>query len=89
MTSAERELFRHKIVAYLAAAGAAGVKLPRLQVGLQVDGYSASNQELADELDYLAGKGLAVQMDKLLSPENPRWKITAAGRDYAATEGLA
>jgi hypothetical protein len=40
------------------------------------------------EMDYLADKGLVSVPEKLISPENRAWRITAAGRDHLATRGL-
>ena len=89
MTPAERELFRQRLIAALAAVGSVGIKLPVLLNSMEAAGFTRDERALRDELDYLQGKRLAEPMDKLISPENPRWKITAAGRDYAAQEGLA
>lgn len=88
MTPATRELFRENLVAQLAQAGAIGMTPPQLLVGVRAGGHIAGERELADELDYLAGKGLVALVDKIVSPENRRWKITAAGRDFAAAHGL-
>jgi hypothetical protein len=90
MTPEYREQFRHALIRILAAAGAVGMKRASLKISLDTTGFdSASGADLDNELDYLAGKSFAGQMDKTISPEVARWKITAAGRDYAAREGLA
>jgi len=38
------------------------------------------------ELSYLQDKGLAEPVEKLVSPENRAWRITAAGRDFLAEQ---
>ena len=47
------------------------------------------DSELRAEIDYLVEKGLAKPEAKRISPENKQWTITAEGRDFLATEGLA
>jgi hypothetical protein len=39
---------------------------------------------LARELGYLRDKGFIEAAPKVISPENPAWRITAAGRDLVA-----
>ncbi|EIP99464.1 hypothetical protein OpiT1DRAFT_03981 [Opitutaceae bacterium TAV1] len=89
MTPSLRELFRHNLLSQLAAAGAVGMKPAALKLGLKAGGFDPVDQSLDDELQYLADKGLAAPMDKTISPELKRWRITAEGRDYAAQEGLS
>lgn len=90
MNADTRELFRQNLVAQLAAAGAVGMKPAQLKLGLKVGGFDAvADKDLDDALDYIAGKGLVQVIDKMISPELKRWKITSAGYDYAAKEGLA
>lgn len=83
-----RELFREELIRILAAIGSPGAKAAYLKVGLRAAGFEPADREIDDELDYLAGKGLVTAAEKLISPENRRWKITAAGRDFAAQNGL-
>jgi hypothetical protein len=89
MNAADLEVFRHRIITLLVAAGSIGARVPTLKNGLTAAGYEPTDTQVADELDYLAGKGLVETKDKLISPENLRWKITANGRDYAAQQGHA
>lgn len=88
MTPELRELFRHNLLIQLAASGSAGLKPAALKVGLKAGGFESADRSLDDELQYLADKGFVSPMDKTISPELKRWRITAGGRDYAATEGL-
>lgn len=89
MNAAARELFRQNLIAQLAAAGAIGLKPAMLKIGAKVGGFEPDDKALDDALDYLSGKGLVAPIDKTISPENKRWKITSTGYDYAAQEGLA
>lgn len=89
MTAASRELFRQNLISQLAAAGAVGLRPAGLKIGARVGGFEPADKELDDALDYLAGKGLVKTVDKAISPEMTRWKITSEGYDYAAQEGLA
>lgn len=49
----------------------------------------ASREDVAKEIAYLEDKGLLALHEKTVSPENRRWRVTAAGRDWLAGEGLA
>jgi hypothetical protein len=89
MNAATRELFRQNLVAQLAAAGAVGLKPAMLKIGAKVGGFEPTDQQLDDELVYLQDKGFVAPVDRAISPEMKRWRITADGRDYAAKEGLA
>ena len=95
MKPENRELLRDSLIRWLVQDAARFGKPARLLLAharseawphLTVD-------ELVAELDYLAdatnglGKAL-VQAVAKLSPEETRWKPTAAGRDYAAERHL-
>ena len=89
MTPEHREQFRLALIRILAAAGSVGMKRASLKISIDIAGFDhTSDADLDNELDYLAGKSLAERMDKTISPEVARWKITATGRDYAAEQGL-
>lgn len=90
MTPEIREKFRENIIALIAAAGTNGLKRASLKMHLLATGHdAATDADLDNDLDYLAGKGLVEKKEKAVSPEVARWKITAQGRDYAAEEGIA
>ncbi len=89
MNAATRELFRQNLIQQLAAIGPVGMKVPALKVGARAGGFEPGDAQIDAELQYLADKGLVTAMDKAISPELKRWRITADGRDYAAQEGLA
>jgi hypothetical protein len=43
---------------------------------------------MGEEIQYCADKGLAVRVEKLVSPDVIAWRITAAGRDLLAAQSL-
>ncbi|MCD6071958.1 MAG: hypothetical protein K0R17_2252 [Rariglobus sp.] len=88
MNAATRELFRHNLIAQLCANGAP-MKPAALKIGARAGGFEPADQDLDAEIQYLIDKELVAPVDKAISPEMKRWRITAAGRDYAAQEGLA
>ena len=89
MNAASLELFRHNLIAQLCVVGPVGMRPAALKVGAKAGGFDPSDEQLDAELQYLADKGLVVAQDKAISPELKRWRITAAGRDYAAQEKLS
>ncbi len=46
-----------------------------------------TRQEVESDLEYLAGKRLAEEALKGVSPENRNWRITAEGMDFVAMRG--
>lgn len=89
MTAAERELVRHQLLISLAAQASFALTPRVLGVQLSLAGLVVADKELAAELLYLADKQLVVAEERAVSPEQKRWRITAAGRDYLAQQGLA
>ena len=72
------------------ASGAYAVTVEVLRVCLSVTGYQqVTAPQIEAELHYLRDKGFAEKGFKTVSPENSGWRITAAGRDHLAMEGLA
>ncbi len=89
MNSKQRENLRLLLLTALDASKPFAIELPSLRPNLPPLYRSLKDEELRAEIDYLIEKGFAVAAGKVLSPENAQWKITAAGRDFLATEGLA
>jgi len=89
MNNATRELLRNNLLIQLNAGGEPGVAFSTLALGARVASFKVTDDDIANEIAYLADKGLAVPVKKTLSPENRRTRITAEGRDYLAAEGLA
>lgn len=84
------ELFRICILEQLQrVAGFSSLPVSTLQSGAVVKGFpQASEDTVRSALAYLADKGLVAPVEKMLSPENKRWRITAAGTDFLAEAGL-
>ena len=90
MNATQRELLRMGLLYALEASRSYCPTLPVLRNALRLGGYGqVSDEELKAELLYLGDKGLTERVEKTISPENCGWRITAAGRDHLAKEGLA
>lgn len=89
MKAIQRELLRNRILIQYEASGNTGCTLPTIYTGVRLSGFRLEDEEIAEEVSYLLDKGLLTSVEKVLSPENVRYRITAAGRDYLAKEGLA
>jgi hypothetical protein len=89
MTSAQREQTRLSLLRYCAAAEQFGLATPLLLQFLRNEGLrSLTPASLRAELQYLADKSFLAAIPKTISPENEAWRITAAGRDFLATQNL-
>ena len=89
MNAARRENLRLLILTAFDASKPFAVGIRELRAGLAITFRGIDDTALAAEIDYLVGKGFAAAEGKSISPENKLWKITAEGRDFLATEGLA
>jgi hypothetical protein len=83
-----REIFRTAIVKLARSASLTGIGTEGMQVVAAVYGIKPSAQECAEEAAYLVDKGLLVEKEKRVSPENKVWRITADGRDWLAEQGF-
>jgi hypothetical protein len=81
------EQIRLSLLRYLAEAAPYSMGEPLLEQCLKGEGWFEVSSVLTRELDYLHDKGLIAPAPKLISPENPAWRITAAGRDLVAKAG--
>lgn len=89
MNASIREQFRLKLLSILGAAGELGMREVAIEVHLLGAGLDFKDGEMQAEIRYLADKGLVVPVEKAISPENRRWRVSAAGRDLLAEQGLA
>ncbi len=89
MTPAIRENLRILLLTALNAARGYAVGIEGLRLGLPKHLRRLDADDITAELSYLIDKGFVALEGKLVSPENREWKITANGRDFLATEGLA
>jgi hypothetical protein len=85
MNPARREHVRLSALRYVAASARYGLGTDVILQFIRSEGLrEVAKEELEVELQYLAEKGLVTSERKLLSPEIPLWRITAAGRDHVA-----
>lgn len=83
------EAFRVCLLQMLREADGMEMPVSRLVMGAKLAGFPAADAKLANgELRYLQDKSLTFSPEKLVSPENREWRITATGRDYLASRGL-
>jgi hypothetical protein len=89
MTPNLRELYRCSLLRVLEANDTRwGLSLVGIEVNVGAFGFRGRGLDCTEqELRYLGGKGLAEPVNKLISPENQTWRITAAGRDWLAQNG--
>jgi hypothetical protein len=65
-----------------------GLTAEALRAFCRAQGFEPEEKETLDRLEYLAGKGLAAAMPKLIDKSTRVWKITAAGRLYLDERNL-
>jgi hypothetical protein len=65
-----------------------GLEVPAIRVNVAPEGYAATPDEIADRLEYLASKGLAEEVPKVMAQADRAWKITDAGRRYLDEHNL-
>ncbi len=89
MNTQQREQIRLSVLRYGESADQFGLAASLLLQFLRNEGFRAlTREQLQREILYLADKGFLVAVNKPISPENPAWRITAAGRDFLATRNL-
>lgn len=89
MNSSQRENIRLSLLRHCDAAEQFALAAPLLLQFLRNEGFRELDAPaLRAELRYLADKGLLATLPKTISPENEAWRITAAGRDFLATQNL-
>lgn len=85
MTSQQRETIRLSILRYLGEASPFALKAGLLLQQLRAEGNRGLEETaLLAELVYLRDKGLIQRPEKIVSPENTSWRITASGTDFLA-----
>jgi hypothetical protein len=83
----QREQIRLSILRYCEAADQYGLAATLLHQFLRNEGWRGLTAERLElELVYLADKSFLAPVLKPISPENRAWRITAAGRDFLATQ---
>jgi hypothetical protein len=89
MTTQQREQARLSLLRYCDSADQYGLAASLLLQFLRNEGFRGLTPAGLDaEILYLADKGFLVMVDKVISPENRAWRITASGRDFLAARNL-
>ncbi|MBX3747321.1 MAG: hypothetical protein KF833_18585 [Verrucomicrobiae bacterium] len=88
MTPEIRQQVRIGLLRYLEAAKPRALSGSLLHSFLRAEGMPVEPEGLRAELAYLADKGMAARSSSPMSPELAGWRITAAGRDWLAEEGI-
>jgi hypothetical protein len=90
MTPQRRHQLRTALLIIIESVKPFAAELPLIRIGLPTHGFRAMEDEVVlTELDYLVEKRFVAKDGAKLAPELGKWKITADGRDFLATEGLA
>lgn len=90
MNATQTEILRHALLTGAEAGKPYGMTVELFAMAARSMGLrSVTAAEIEAEIAYLVDKGFLHLEPKALSPENRRWRISATGRDYLATEGLA
>ncbi len=89
MNAAQRELLRGALLIALEASGNYRPAVATLRIGVRQSGHNVTEEEVKAELQYLIDAGMVAREEKKISPENSGYRITKAGRDHLALEGLA
>ena len=87
MNAEQKEFFRGALLRVLdeRAGERFGLSITAIQIFLGQFGFRFSKAEDVNaELQYLADKGFVANTNKVISPENRAWRITAEGRDFLA-----
>jgi hypothetical protein len=89
--SVSNELVRVSIMMVLAANNSKfGMGLDLIcHLGMVYGLANVSKSAVEEELRYLIDKGLVAHVEKVVSPENAKYRITAEGRDWYAQQGYA
>ena len=87
MTSSQREQIRLSLLRYCDSAEPYGLADALLLQFIRSEGFRALTlAQVQAELRYLHDKSLLAPVEKIVSPENQSWRITAAGRDFLAAQ---
>ncbi len=84
-----REQVRICILRLCAQADRHGLSQDQVLQAVRSSGFrQVTAVEFAAQCDYLADQGLVAPAEKVLSPENRAWRITAKGSDWLAERNL-
>jgi hypothetical protein len=92
MNPQEREQLRISLLRHLSRGRGLkrfGISTPLLLQLLRSEGMAWPDEETVEaELGYLTELKYVVVPEKVISPENRTWRLTAEGRNYVAERGL-
>jgi hypothetical protein len=85
MSTFQREQIRLSLLRYCDSSAQYGLAAPLLLQFIRSEGFrKLTSDQLRAEIRYLEDKLFLAAIPKPISPENPAWRITAAGRDFLA-----
>ena len=89
MNTQRLEQFRDALLKVLEANNTRfGLQAAALALMARQFGFSATEAEAEDQLEYLTEKGMAAPVAKEMNRAARAWKITEAGRQYLDEHGL-
>lgn len=88
MNAEQKEILRDALLAALVTMAPMSLPMATLQGTARAAGFKLDDAELAREIGYLVGKGMAEESAAKLSAGAKRWKSTAAAVDYCEEKGL-
>lgn len=89
LTPELQEDLRIAVLRAIQASGRIGCAEGHLATAARAAGFVPEHCNSAvDQTYYLLDKGLIALVDKQISPEVRRWRITAAGTDFLASQGF-
>jgi hypothetical protein len=87
MDNSLREQLRLNLLLQAEAASTLGLSDAAFLLGARTQGYRADETRVKTELQYLVDKEFLAPAPKAISPELSKHRITAAGRDFLASNG--
>jgi hypothetical protein len=89
LTRAHRlKLFRVTLLVLAFSAPRRGLPLSSYHTEARASQFKVSLQDVERELQYLVDKSFVAYVPQIISPEILHYRITAAGRDFLAENGL-
>jgi hypothetical protein len=88
MNAETLKLFRINLLRQARGAKEFGLSVNEFVVGAKTEGHSVDADTVSEELRYLEGKKHVEIVPAEISPEVKSFRITPAGRDWLATQGL-
>ena len=87
MTAETRKFLRIALLRAAAASRGNGLTLALCTFTARTLALRIATEDVEEEVQYLVDKDFLEKVSSAISPEVRAWRITAAGRDWLATEG--